>query len=63
MTTLTPEQIKAAVLKGLEEIAERFARDPTPTDGTIRRVFETAGTQPTGGASSKKTSRRKRGHG
>ena len=36
MTNLTPEQIKAAVLKGLKEVADRFARDPRPTDGTIR---------------------------
>src|SRR5262249_51560826 len=36
MTDLTPEQIKAAVLKGLKEVAAQFAKDPTPTDGTIR---------------------------
>ena len=36
MKNLTPEQIKAAVLKGLKEVADRFAKDPTPTDGTIR---------------------------
>ena len=40
MTNLTPEQIKAAVLKGLKEVADRFARDPTPTDGTIRSIAE-----------------------
>ena len=61
MTSLTPKQIKAAVLKGIKEIAERFARDPTPTDGAIRRVVETASTPATGGASSKKRSRRKAG--
>lgn len=36
MTELTPEQIKMAVLQGLKDVAERFARNPTPTDGTIR---------------------------
>lgn len=38
MTNLTPEQIKAAVLKGLKEVADRFAKDPTPTDGTIHGI-------------------------
>ena len=44
MTNLTAEQIKAAILKGLKEVADRFARDPTPTDGTIRPTI--AGTAP-----------------
>jgi hypothetical protein len=36
MTDLTLEQIKAAVDRGLREVAEHFARDPRPTDGSIR---------------------------
>jgi hypothetical protein len=36
MTDLTLEQIKAAVDRCLREVAEHFARDPRPTDGSIR---------------------------
>jgi hypothetical protein len=42
MTNLTPEQIKRAVLQGLKEVADRFARDPTPTDGAIRSTVTEA---------------------
>ncbi len=36
MTDLTDRQIRNAILKGLKQVAEHFARDPTPTDGTVR---------------------------
>jgi hypothetical protein len=36
MTDLTGRQLAKAVLKGLKEVGEHFARDPTPTDGTVR---------------------------
>ena len=62
MTNLTPEQIKAAVLKGLKEVADRFARDPTPTDGTIRSIAEAAA-RSKGRPRIKTPAKRKRGTG
>jgi hypothetical protein len=39
MTDLTLDQIKAAVDRGLREVAEHFARDPRPTDGSVRSAL------------------------
>jgi hypothetical protein len=36
MNDLTPEQIKDALLGAAHRVGKRFARDPTPTDGTIQ---------------------------
>ena len=32
----TPEQIQEEILKALQRVGERFARDPTPTDGSVQ---------------------------
>ena len=42
MTDLTSRQIKQAVLQGLKEVAERFAENPQPTDGTVRAALAAA---------------------
>ena len=36
MSELTLHQIREAILQGLQRVGERFARDPTPTDGSIQ---------------------------
>ncbi len=36
MTDLTFEQIKKAVSRGLKDVADRFARNPRATDGSVR---------------------------
>lgn len=46
MTDLTRRQIKHAVLRGLKEVAEQFARDPRATDGTIHSAFVASGGRP-----------------
>ncbi len=60
MTNLTPEQIKAAVLKGLKEVADQFARDPRPTDGTIRGGALLRNRSPRGPARKAASGKRKR---
>jgi hypothetical protein len=40
VTNLTPEQLKAAILRGLKDVEDRFARNPNPTDGSIRAEKE-----------------------
>jgi hypothetical protein len=42
MSDLTPKQIKDAVLKGLEQIGNRFAKNPRPTDGSVRSALAVA---------------------
>ena len=48
MTDLTPQQIKKAVLHGLKKVGDRFARDPTPTDGSIQAALAIAVQKKTG---------------
>jgi hypothetical protein len=36
---LTPQQIKDAVLKGLKQVGRRFAKNPRPTDGSVRSAL------------------------
>jgi hypothetical protein len=37
---MTSEQIRAAIHAAMGEVAERFARDPRPTDGSVRAELE-----------------------
>ena len=39
MSDLTTEQLRRVVLIGLRKVGERFAEDPTPTDGTIQAAI------------------------
>ena len=39
MSDLTTEQLRRVVLNGLRKVGERFAEDPTPTDGTIQAAI------------------------
>jgi hypothetical protein len=36
MSDPTPQQIKDAILKGLKDVGEYFAKNPRPTDGSVR---------------------------
>jgi hypothetical protein len=42
MTDPTLQQIKEVILQGLKEVGERFARDPTPTDGSVKAALAIA---------------------
>jgi hypothetical protein len=42
MSDLTTEQIKAAIHRALQEVADQFAWDPRPTDGSVRAAIEKA---------------------
>ena len=39
MSDLTAQQIKDAVLKGLDDVGKHFARNSRPTDGSIRAAL------------------------
>ncbi|HEY3920034.1 MAG TPA: hypothetical protein VGL83_19740 [Stellaceae bacterium] len=39
MSDLSTKELRRIVLKGLRRVGERFAEDPTPTDGTIRAAI------------------------
>ena len=40
MNDMSLDQIKAAILRGLKDMEDRFARDPRPTDGSVRAEQE-----------------------
>ncbi len=42
MSDPTLHQIKEAILQGLKEVGERFAHDPTPTDGSVKAALAIA---------------------
>jgi hypothetical protein len=46
MTAFTLAQIKRAVENGLAIVNDHFAKDPTPTDGSIRAAMIIAGVKP-----------------
>ena len=48
MTELTAQQIKDAVLLGLKEVADRFAKDPRPTDGSVQSALAGIVAKPNG---------------
>ena len=39
MSDLTPQQIKEAILKGLDDVRKRFAKNPRPTDGSFKAAL------------------------
>jgi len=42
VSDLTPRQIKDAILQGLKDVGRRFAKNPRPTDGSIRSALTIA---------------------
>jgi hypothetical protein len=53
MSDLTTEQLRRVVLNGLRKVGERFAEDPTPTDGTIQAAIAKMRRAPAGGRKTK----------
>jgi hypothetical protein len=43
VSDLTAEQIKAHILRALQEVARRFEEDPTPTDGSFEAACKKLG--------------------
>ena len=42
MSDLSSDQLKDAILRGLKAVQDRFARDPNPTDGSVRSEQQAA---------------------